>query len=1559
MSESPTRYQPTPTPSAEIRSLAIAKLKRAASLPRTPDGRRQPHSRAAAGPSGAASEDSHGAPSSLESGMTPSPTKGAGHYGGDEELLAASPSANAIRSGGGSSMQRSNSDSSSFHMPTPYGSANASPFFTAQASPASNPGTDWAAYQLAQSYLPSISPVPPTNATAPPSSFPTNLTPGGGGGAGRNTPSPLPSLGELRNLSRSNSAAARQNAMNKLIGGAATPTKTRNPGGMLSSSEEDVTLSLPGSARALHRSGTIGVPRMFGMPAETVVDDSTITPIPDTAYDVPRPRLQRSFTVSSSNMGEERRSAVGRRMVERLGARRAARQQEEQEVRQLWEERRRTRGSQKGIDISTPDGTPPRPAVAPSVAPVKPPPTAFAAAVGGGGLAALLASAGSDRTPSRSTQHSDNVFEYEAHLKRSMSTRTARTEAMEESPAFESRPAFDDMGEIGGDHGIDDPTPLPIPELPFATPKKHTAHESISSSATTVMGKAVSPATTSLERVPSAPSMDPFNSYHSSQQSGSMYDDEREERLDGDDWDAHTHDFTRQTSRPDTHSIVDTNTGHHGHGDTDSAYYSDGVRPMSKVSEPGSSNSGHLDPPERRPHKKSSSISKLMGRAMLNAVKPRISVASNETPPLSPREGASGSRRQSDASNSQSHHSVHSQYSHRGVSPTPDPKYNKLVSPHSLGPKSPMYKKDEAPDHANNLLIQHQLTSGAPSPVSFLPRATPNDPRIHNSKLSPFPGIVALESRSRRPSEDQPRLIQQTSDPTLPTVRGMSPHAEVGRGSTESGGKHKGVDASNAASISSQGGGSGFGTHSSQSHSNGHGYGSHSRGLSHSQSDDHRHGHHELVSNTNGQARNSPVVQQDILRPGAKQRPEIPSFMMNRRRAPPPPIELADSNVVSINDDPVTPPSSKLNNLPPRSREVLRRMDGVLSLPANDPSRPDFLDDPPRKLLLSQQVLQVVNVNTVKDRYLFLFNDLLVIAKPVMGSGATLANLDMKFVVKSIVGLDKVTVTGLSDEPSTQPSQHPTVQQFIRDFAADAKSAVRDLVQRSNPSLDAATLASLLFKTDNLDKTQLGLLLASDPDLLIAYIGMFDFNLVRIDEALRLFLLDVRLPTDIHAAEAILRGFADGYIAANENSVTFDAALAEDLVLATLELNDMLYSTFGFAFPNHAVSRDTFVHAFESKDPHGLVPAELLADIYDSIRGGKLVQALSSHEGHLVRELVQTPARLPSKLTCREWSQSFQISIPKPDPHFQVKLVGTGLELDPPVLDFSRSKDASFKVRGTRLGPQTLLLERLGASAALYPTLGKSWTFNIERAFMRNTFHVAFPSHLGGKRKYCFSVPDATLRAKWGTTLNRQIWLACTKKQQQTSGAAAKVTEGRAHRAAEAVALQVLRDALMPHENCGEDADASPHSNTPSSIPARVLRQGSISAAYSKLAPDEADLPLQPTRGHHAGLSGLGDLQTGKEIVLLCRQNSLLPSVLELLQKGTGTANGKAKAKAEAHANAQPQPQPHPQPQAHHAKAADQKTPLIQNPPRAPHLQAAVQPKRSAGLRALMHDRRL
>jgi hypothetical protein len=124
---------------------------------------------------------------------------------------------------------------------------------------------------------------------------------------------------------------------------------------------------------------------------------------------------------------------------------------------------------------------------------------------------------------------------------------------------------------------------------------------------------------------------------------------------------------------------------------------------------------------------------------------------------------------------------------------------------------------------------------------------------------------------------------------------------------------------------------------------------------------------------------------------------------------------------------------------PQATSDVLGRLDRILGVAAaNKPAggRLTQLEDPPRKLLLHCPVLQVVNINvrthffnvdtrtsklikrprllvglvqTVKDRYLFLFSDILIIAKPILGLN-DLPSLEKKFIVKSIVELHKLFV---------------------------------------------------------------------------------------------------------------------------------------------------------------------------------------------------------------------------------------------------------------------------------------------------------------------------------------------------------------------------------------------------------------------------------------------------------------------------------------------------------------------------------------------------------------------
>lgn len=302
----------------------------------------------------------------------------------------------------------------------------------------------------------------------------------------------------------------------------------------------------------------------------------------------------------------------------------------------------------------------------------------------------------------------------------------------------------------------------------------------------------------------------------------------------------------------------------------------------------------------------------------------------DHTPPQTPPHDQAGFYQERDSSHSSNGPDIQRRPS--------DPHSNPQPQSRSL---SPMGTHQEA----NNLLIHHQLSS-ASSPVSFLPRANVNDPRVMNSKLSPFPGIAALEQKAR---EQEPRIGQVESGP-----RALSPY-----GGSNDGSAKRGWSGKDSTSVSDA--------------SHGHGSvsdGSHERGLVTSHNRDHSQDSHRARNESphgDTPSTPSPHLTGDswtpLLRDGgnAKTRPEIPSFMMNRRRAPPPPpIEVAESNVVSINDDPPDD-ETVFTTMPSRSRDVLRRMDAMLLMSAEDPERPDFLDDPPRKLLLSQQVLQVVN----------------------------------------------------------------------------------------------------------------------------------------------------------------------------------------------------------------------------------------------------------------------------------------------------------------------------------------------------------------------------------------------------------------------------------------------------------------------------------------------------------------------------------------------------------------------------------------------------------------------
>ena len=331
---------------------------------------------------------------------------------------------------------------------------------------------------------------------------------------------------------------------------------------------------------------------------------------------------------------------------------------------------------------------------------------------------------------------------------------------------------------------------------------------------------------------------------------------------------------------------------------------------------------------------------------------------------------------------------------------------------------------------------------------------------------------------------------------------------------------------------------------------------------------------------------------------------------------------------------------------------------------------------------------------------MFLFNDLLVITKPLITHGVT-ATLDMKFIVKSIVPLDKLRIHDLvfdSSPVEKRPKQE--VAHFVQDFATNPTLACKKLVEESFPKPNVVGLASLLWETPALDKLQLGNLLAGNGRILRAFVARYNFAALEIDEALRIFLLSIRLPDHSAASEALLRGFARGYFEANRDRLSFTRELTEEIVLWIMRTNDTLYGMYGFALPNPSVSPTSALMAFQPNDLHGMVAPSFLSAVYSSLKDAPVLQALSPEkEKKFSREVVLEPKVLPSRLTYNAWSEPITVWIPEPDEAFQIRLVGDGLEFDPPVLDFKRTERQSFRVKGRSLGSSTILFDRISENA--------------------------------------------------------------------------------------------------------------------------------------------------------------------------------------------------------------------------------------------------------------------
>ncbi|KAH9911831.1 uncharacterized protein B0H18DRAFT_891602 [Fomitopsis serialis] len=639
--------------------------------------------------------------------------------------------------------------------------------------------------------------------------------------------------------------------------------------------------------------------------------------------------------------------------------------------------------------------------------------------------------------------------------------------------------------------------------------------------------------------------------------------------------------------------------------------------------------------------------------------------------------------------------------------------------------------------------------------------------------------------------------------------------------------------------------------------------------------------------------------------------------------------------------------TDQLRTEPSQSAFILERLEEVLGRGTKASMYPD---DPPRKLVMSSPLLQVANANTVKDRFLFLFNDILVIAKPIVQDHDALLDttkpspLDRKFIVKSVCQLRDLRLCSDRDEPrsklssNTNQMRHPVIGNFVMQFSKDPDHAISALFAKTNCRDDPTALGQLLFRTVDLDRVRLGEYLSrrTSKVVLKAFVDTFGWTALRIDKALRVFLQAVNVPNKPGSLEYLLDSFASRWYEANAGVVAYDKDLAIRLVRAIVQLNEVMHGAIAqesgiTGYPRRNVTSHDFVEAFRKFDRRGLVSDDLLNKVYTSVRKERLTQARSLSASTSHPDVPVTLKRhLPSRLTYRMQSEPVILRIPQPDPQLTIQLFGQDLVFDPPVLNFSKSSEASFRVTGTSLGTKSIIMWRSGPNGILYSGLPLSNTVVVERAFMRNTFQLAFVDHRGAKRKYMFSLDDPLMRHQWAVSIRRQIDIvASTVSPAEASGSSSKT-----YKANERLAFRVLQETLISNSDEEDAVPLSPvdqalarlnggpsqrhapngsmssgrgalngqHSNGWPGAERRSngaslhVRSKSRSKVYHRHGPGKFELELndssdartddeqvQPDGSAH---SQRQRLWSGRDLDIVCRQNSLITPMLAYLQAG-------------------------------------------------------------------------
>jgi len=214
---------------------------------------------------------------------------------------------------------------------------------------------------------------------------------------------------------------------------------------------------------------------------------------------------------------------------------------------------------------------------------------------------------------------------------------------------------------------------------------------------------------------------------------------------------------------------------------------------------------------------------------------------------------------------------------------------------------------------------------------------------------------------------------------------------------------------------------------------------------------------------------------------------------------------------------------------------------------------------------------------------------------------------------------------------------------------------------------------------------------------------------------------------------------------------------------------------------------------------------------------------------------------------------------------------------------------------------------------ALYPDLPNGLTIKTEPIHMTHGLLVSFVSATGQKRRQRHSMPDqASAMSLMQSIRTQSAKVNALSSQRNPDGeGATRVDEdalpSRLVPAAQHLSLKVLRDSLMsgyatPHgtELEGPEGDSTPKAAKPlgkwtmSSAQARYgakeAFKPTLSSPYAQSTPMKK--PRTTPRGDESKERPANNVLTGKDLVLICRQNSLIPVVLGLACKDRNRIRG-------------------------------------------------------------------